>query len=225
MSDGPVSRPPRAVNPNDRSRGGRPHDSRADAKRGVAEPPVSPEEIIPRLTTFLDLVSRELALAAKYEISTVSESDVDGGDTAFSRRDGNSARPERRSNQPASESKSLVVRFSGEDEEILLARNGELLLALEYLAHRWLHLPPALYDGVRFECGDFRATRLEELKLSARVAAQRVRETGQPFQFNPMSSRDRRIIHVELNGAPGVRTISEGSGDHRHLVIYPANKK
>jgi predicted RNA-binding protein Jag len=36
-----------------------------------------------------------------------------------------------------------------------------------------------------------------------------------------MSSRDRRIIHLELTGALGVRTMSEGSGDHRHLVIYP----
>jgi spoIIIJ-associated protein len=54
------------------------------------------------------------------------------------------------------------------------------------------------------------------------VAAQRVRETGQPQRFNPMSSRERRIIHLELNGAPGVRTMSEGMGDRRQLVIYPA---
>ena len=90
------------------------------------------------------------------------------------------------------------------------------------MAHRWLKLNPQLHDRVRFDCGDYRATRLEELKLSARVAAQRVRETGQEFRFNPMSSRERRIVHLELNGAPGVRTASEGSGDRRQLVIYPA---
>jgi len=63
----------------------------------------------------------------------------------------------------------------------------------------------------------------QSLRDFARRAAQRVRETGQPFRFNPMSSRDRRLIHLELNGAAGVRTMSEGSGDHRQLVIYPAN--
>ncbi|MGH9733534.1 MAG: R3H domain-containing nucleic acid-binding protein [Candidatus Acidiferrales bacterium] len=223
MSDGPVFRPARPANAKDRSRSGHPHNGHADAKKGVAEPSIPPEEMIPRLKTFLDLVSRELTLGVKYEVSLVSESERESEDTT-GRRDG-APRFERRNSRPDSESKSVMVRFSGEDEEILLARNGELLLALEYLAHRWLHLPPALHDGVQFECGDFRATRLDELKLSARVAAQRVRETGQPFPFNPMSSRDRRIIHVELNGAPGVRTISEGSGDYRHLVIYPANKK
>jgi spoIIIJ-associated protein len=107
----------------------------------------------------------------------------------------------------------------------LLERNAELLLALEHIAHRWLRLDPRLHDRVRFDCGDYRVTRLDELKLSARVAAQRVRETGQAFRFNPMSSRERRIIHLELNGAAGVRTMSEGSGDRRQLVIYPATSK
>jgi spoIIIJ-associated protein len=131
--------------------------------------------------------------------------------------------------QPASEAApgqtDVVILFRGGDEPLLLERNGELLLALEHVAHRWLRLDPRLHDRVRFDSGDFRATRLAELKLSARVAAQRVRETGQVFRFNPMSSRERRIIHLELTGAPGVRTISEGSGDRRQLVIYPAGKK
>lgn len=179
-----------------------------------------PEDVIPRLKGFLDLVLREMALAMTYEIATESGPETEPGEQ-LTEKDGNIAQHSRGDE----EQESLTVRFSGDDEEMLLARSGELLLALEYLAHRWLHLPPPLHDRVRFECGDFRAARLEELKLSARVAAQRVRETGQPFPFNPMTSRDRRTIHLELNGAPGVRTMSEGSGDRRHLVIYPATKK
>ena len=119
---------------------------------------------------------------------------------------------------------SVVVSFHGEDEPLLLERNAELLLALEYLAHRWLRLDPRLHDQVRFDCGGYRAERLDELKLSARVAAQRVRETGEAFRFNPMSSRERRLIHLELSGAAGVRTMSEGSGDRRQLVIYPVTQ-
>jgi spoIIIJ-associated protein len=145
---------------------------------------------------FLDLALREMNLHLEYEIS-------------------DSASPE---------GPEIAVSFKGEDEPLLLERNAELLLALEYVAHRWLNLEPRMHDRVRFDCGDYRSTRLDELKLSARVAAQRVRETGQPFRFNPMSPRDRRIVHLELNGAQGVRTISEGSGDRRHLVIYPAGR-
>jgi len=149
------------------------------------------------LKRFLDLALREMGLALEYEISV--------------------------QNGPSNDAE-LTVSFKGEDEPLLLERNAELLLALEYVAHRWLRLEPRMHDRIRFDCGDYRSTRLDELKLSARVAAQRVRETGQPFRFNPMAPRDRRIVHLELNGAQGVRTISEGSGDHRHLVIYPAGK-
>lgn len=120
---------------------------------------------------------------------------------------------------------SIIVAFRGEDEGLLLERNAELLLAMEYIAHRWLRLDPRLHDRVRFDCGGYRAERLDELKLSARVAAQRVRETGEAFRFNPMSSRERRLIHLELAGAAGVRTVSEGSGDRRQLVIYPVTAK
>lgn len=224
MSEGTAYRSPKPPNPKRQSRAGNQCGGNPDSAGDAAEHSVSPEELVPRLKAFIDLVLREMTLAVTYELSTASESDEEHDDATDSESDG-PPRIEKQNGTHEDERKGLMVRFSGEDEELLLAHNGELLLGLEYLAHRWLHLPPALHDAVRFECGDFRATRLDELKLSARVAAQRVRETGQPFPFNPMSSRDRRTIHLELNGAQGVRTISEGSGDRRHLVIYPASKK
>jgi spoIIIJ-associated protein len=151
------------------------------------------------LKRFLDLAVREMGVAIEYEIQTPGA--------------------------PAPGEPAVAVVFRGVDEGLLLEHDAELLLALEHVAHRWLRLDPRLHDHVRFDCGEYRATRLDELKLSARVAAQRVRETGQPFRFNPMSSRERRLIHLELNGAAGVRTMSEGAGDRRQLVIYPASKK
>lgn len=119
----------------------------------------------------------------------------------------------------------ILVDLRGEDEALLLERQAELLQALEHIALRWLHLQPEHYDLIRFDCGGFRALRVEELKLSARVAAQRVRETHEAFHFNPMPARDRRLIHLELTSASGVRTNSEGVGERRHLVIYPTETK
>jgi spoIIIJ-associated protein len=154
---------------------------------------------VEEMKKYVELCVRGMGLEVEYEISSGAQ--MDGG----------------------ANSEDVVVAFRGGDEALLLEHQAELLLALEHVGHRWLRLDPRLHDHVRFDCGDYRATRLDELKLSARVAAQRVRETGQPFRFNPMSSRDRRLIHLELNGAAGVRTVSEGSGDSRQLVIYPAN--
>jgi spoIIIJ-associated protein len=169
--------------------------------RGQAEARLDHERGAAELKRFLDLAVSEMGLAIEYKISTPGS--LAGGP----------------------EDKDVVVAFQGADQDFLLERNAELLLALEHVAHRWLRLDPRLHDRVRFDCGGYRTERLEELKLSARVAAQRVRETGQPFRFNPMSPRERRLIHLELNGAQGVRTASEGAGDRRQLVVYPANKK
>jgi len=127
--------------------------------------------------------------------------------------------------RPGIEEPEILVDFSGPDRDLLLERNAELLLALEYIAVRWTRLDPKTYDHIRFDAADFRAMRLEELKLSAQVAAERVRESHQPFRFNPMSSRERRVIHLALKDIPGVRTSSEGMGDRRQVVIYPADSK
>jgi spoIIIJ-associated protein len=115
----------------------------------------------------------------------------------------------------------IVVVFDGPDKELLLERGAELLLALEYLAVRSLRLEPPFFDRIRFDSGDFRALRIAELMLSAKVAAQRVRETKQPFRLNPMAPRERRIVHLALKDLAGIRTTSEGIGEERQVVILP----
>ncbi len=121
------------------------------------------------------------------------------------------------------ENPEILVALRGRDQDLLLERGAELLQAIEYIGLRWLRLDPQHFDRVRFDSGDFRALRIEELKLSARVAADRVRETHSPFRFNPLPARERRIIHLALKGQPGVRTSSEGVGERRQVVIYPAD--
>jgi spoIIIJ-associated protein len=179
----------------------RPASRKPSAHRAASSAPAArldTENAAKELKTFLDQAMAAMQFALEWDIAVQAASQ--GAEAA------------------------VVVSFRGEDEALLLERNAELLLALEYIAHRCLRLDPRLHDAVRFDCGDYRTERLDELKLSARVAAQRVRETGEAFRFNPMSSRERRLIHLELAGAAGVRTASEGSGDRRQLVIYPLSK-
>jgi predicted RNA-binding protein Jag len=121
------------------------------------------------------------------------------------------------------ENPELVVDFKGRDQDLLLERNAELLLALEHIALRWLWLDPQFYGRIRFDANGYRALRIEELKLSARVAADRVRQTQAPFRFNAMAARERRILHLVLKAEPGVRTESEGAGEERQVVVYPAS--
>ncbi len=114
----------------------------------------------------------------------------------------------------------VLADLDGQDKEVLLARNGEVLKALEHLAFRALGLEPAFHDKIHLDCGGYRAMRFEELKMTAKVAAERVQSSKQPFQLNPMSSRERRIVHLALKDMPGVRTESIGTGEERQVVIH-----
>lgn len=118
----------------------------------------------------------------------------------------------------------VLADLDGRDKEVLLARGGEVLKALEHLAFRALRLEPAFHEKIHLDCAGFRALRFEELRMTARVAAERVQSSRQPFQLNPMSSRERRIVHLALKDFPGVRTESVGTGEERQVVIHPAKK-
>jgi len=117
----------------------------------------------------------------------------------------------------------VFADLDGKDKEILIARGGEVLKALEHLAFRALGLEPAFHEKIHLDCAGFRALRFEELRMTARVAAERVLTSKQPFQLNAMSSRERRIVHLALKDMPGVRTESVGTGEDRHIVIHPAS--
>lgn len=118
----------------------------------------------------------------------------------------------------------VFADLDGRDKEILLARSGEVLKALEHLAFRALRLEPAFHEKIHLDCAGYRALRFEELRMTARVAAERVQSSKQPFRLNPMSSRERRIVHLALKDFPGVRTESVGAGEERQVVIHPAKK-
>ena len=118
----------------------------------------------------------------------------------------------------------VFADLDGRDKDILLARSGEVLKALEHLAFRALRLEPTFHEKIHLDCAGYRAMRFEELRMTARVAAERVQSSRQPFPLNPMSSRERRIVHLALKDFPGVRTESAGTGEERQVVIHPAAK-
>jgi spoIIIJ-associated protein len=59
------------------------------------------------------------------------------------------------------------------------------------------------------------------LKLAAETAAEKVRHTGQPFSFAPMSSRERRMLHLAFRAYDDLATSSTGEGIHRFVVAHP----
>ncbi|MGO9240057.1 MAG: protein jag [Bryobacteraceae bacterium] len=120
------------------------------------------------------------------------------------------------------EGPTLVVKFDGPEVSYLMANKGEALLALEQLTQEALRMSSDEHALMCFDANDFRLLRQEELRLSALTVAERVRETNTPYRFNPMNSRERRVVHLALRGETDLRTESSGVGPGRHVVVYPA---
>ncbi|MDE3161540.1 MAG: single-stranded DNA-binding protein [Acidobacteriota bacterium] len=120
------------------------------------------------------------------------------------------------------ETPDVVVKFTGPDVDRLLANRAELLLALEHVTMEMLRVPSEDHSRISFDANDYRLLRIEELRLSATTAADKVKRTGVPFRFNPMNSRERRVIHLALRTEPAVRSESIGTGPSRQVVVYPA---
>jgi spoIIIJ-associated protein len=119
----------------------------------------------------------------------------------------------------------ILVELAGPDSTLLLHRGGELLRAIELLAIEMLRLPGNEHEKVCFDCMNQRKLRLEELRMAASVAAERVRKSGMPYEFAPMSSRERRIVHLALRDHADLHTESQGDGGRRCLVVYPKDYK
>jgi len=115
----------------------------------------------------------------------------------------------------------ILVEFAGPDSALLLERNAELLRSIELLAIEMLRLPGNEHEKVSFDCKNHRSMRLQELRVAADVAAEKVRRTGTPYTFAPMSSRERRIVHLAMRDHADLRTESQGEAGRRCVVVYP----
>ncbi len=118
------------------------------------------------------------------------------------------------------ERRDIYVECKGPDAELLLDREGELLRALEHVAAKMLRLEPEEHDRVSFDVNGFKARRALALRESAEQAIDKVEDTGRPYSFPPMNSRERRMLHLFLRES-GLQTASSGEGPRRYVVLYP----
>jgi len=120
------------------------------------------------------------------------------------------------------ETPDIMVKFTGPDVDVLLANRAEMLLALEHVTMEMLRMPSEDHSRISFDANDYRLLRIEELRLAAQAAGEKVKRTGVPFRFNPMNSRERRVLHLALRNETELRSESGGAGPGRHVVVYPA---
>ena len=115
----------------------------------------------------------------------------------------------------------LILDIVGDDLAVLIGRHGRTLDALQTLVGAMVNRSLGFRHPVVVDVEGYRNRRREKLEGIGRRAADKASRQGQPVKLRPMSSYERRIIHVILRDDSTVSTASEGDEPFRYVVIKP----
>jgi spoIIIJ-associated protein len=115
----------------------------------------------------------------------------------------------------------IRIEIEGPDAGRTIGKKGNVLDAIQYLTARVVVRPGDARRHVIVDAEGYRARHEDQLAQMARRLAQRVATEGKVITFDPMSARERRIVHMALKDMKGVRTESMGEEPQRRVQIIP----
>ena len=112
--------------------------------------------------------------------------------------------------------------IEGEDSALLIGRRGETLRALQLLVRTIVGRKLGTNVNFSVDVEGYDDRRRQSLANLADRVASRVIKTGRSIELEPMSARERRIVHISLADQKGIQTESSGEGKDRRVVIQPS---
>jgi spoIIIJ-associated protein len=120
------------------------------------------------------------------------------------------------------EPEAIVVTCSGPDVGLLIGRHGQTIDAIQYLLNVIAYRAYGEEKrDVVVDAAGYRARRQATLETLALRVADRVRESGEPEELEPMTAVERKVVHLHLKEVAGVGTTSEGTEPNRYVVVLP----
>jgi spoIIIJ-associated protein len=118
---------------------------------------------------------------------------------------------------------TISASLSGPDVAVLIGKRGKTIDSIQYLVGAALasaggeSAPRVTVDAAGYR--DRRESRL--VQVAERSAEQALR-TGGSIRLEPMTSVERKIVHLHLKDMAGIETHSEGDEPNRYVVVAPA---
>jgi len=122
------------------------------------------------------------------------------------------------------EGKQVHFILTGDKIALLIGKRGQTLNSLQYLTQLVMNRYSTQFYTVLVDAEDYRKRRNDTLVQLAERLAQKALKTGRDVALEPMPSYERKVIHTALMKNKKVKTFSDGSEPHRHIVISPAGK-
>jgi spoIIIJ-associated protein len=116
---------------------------------------------------------------------------------------------------------TITATVEGPSAGIVIGRHGHTIDAIQHLVAAIVFPAPQGRREVIIDAQGYRARRERTLRdVAGRAADDAVRE-GCPMELDPMSSAERKIVHLALADRSDVETSSEGREPARFVVISP----
>lgn len=119
---------------------------------------------------------------------------------------------------------TIKLNIQGDKSALLIGRRGQNLDALQYLLNKAVNRVETERKMIVVDSEEYRKRREETLlKMAERIRA-KVKRTRKPMSLSYMNARDRRIIHMALQGDETLVTKSRGEGEYRKVIVVPVRK-
>ncbi len=119
----------------------------------------------------------------------------------------------------------IKVNIQGDDLGGLIGSQGKTLLAFQQILSVMANKGAVVPKRVQLDAGDYWVHREEYLTSLARKVAQKAIREKREISLGPFAARERRIIHLALQGITDVYTESIGEEPQRFVVVKPSSAK
>ena len=110
------------------------------------------------------------------------------------------------------------INLVGEGSEVLLARRGEGLQALQHLVDSAFRKQLG-DERLLIDCMDFRRGKDNELKAMAKFLAEKATTSGVEQSIGPLNAYERRLVHLAVAEVPGATSESIGDAAVKTVTI------
>ena len=117
----------------------------------------------------------------------------------------------------------IAVDVTPDNTALFIGQKGETIDALQYLVNLAIYKERTFVKRVVLDAEGYRQRRVEALQGMAHRTARRAVREQRAVELPPMSSSERRVVHLFLQENPRVTTQSEGSGGNRRVKVLPVS--
>ena len=116
---------------------------------------------------------------------------------------------------------AIELTCTGDDLGLLIGKHGQTIDAIQYLATSVVNRGGGERIDVVVDAAGYRARRRATLEALAVRTAQEALRIGGPVELDPMTSIERKIVHLRLQDFSGIATESSGAEPNRYVVVRP----